>query len=223
MIDLLKKIVNYLGMILGYLIYFWGILLGGLILLTVVVLYKDIILVIIFVAAPILIYLFYKEFQLQRKKRQLAEEEERKYKQWIEQIEPTLRDVKGYPEDWSERRGEVYRRACGRCASCGITYIEEYHVHHKVPISAGGNHDFSNLELLCEDCHIEKHPDNEALRTTIHLRKLRELHVGADAKIKRARYGWTCALCQKQIRAREFYYGGRGEHKLCMGCYHPKM
>lgn len=62
------------------------------------------------------------------------------------------------PPDWEERSSEV-RNKKNRCEDCGklMTIGTSFHVHHKVPISHGGNHKKSNLELLCSECHQDKH------------------------------------------------------------------
>jgi Fe-S cluster biogenesis protein NfuA len=39
--------------------------------------------------------------------------------QWYESVEPTLRNVPGYPGDWRLRRIEVFLKAGGVCESCG--------------------------------------------------------------------------------------------------------
>lgn len=41
---------------------------------------------------------------------------------------------------------------CERCGSVAV------HVHHRVPIRAGGHpYDFANLESLCLSCHHQEH------------------------------------------------------------------
>lgn len=65
----------------------------------------------------------------------------------------------------------------GVCASCGCVVSLEYNtpnqatVDHIVPRSAGGNEEFSNLQLLCRRCNEEKGDtiigeDGEALEET---------------------------------------------------------
>jgi len=100
-------------------------------------------------------------------------------KEWFQNIEPKHRYSSGYPRDWHWRRVEVYRRAGAKCESCGISvghvevvpiwghnphFVEKLvgaHVHHRVKVSEGGSHAFSNLELLCKSCHIKKHPERD--------------------------------------------------------------
>jgi len=122
----------------------------------------------------------------ERVARQEREAVDRNRKKWLEEIEPKERHSPGYPYDWEWRRAHVYRMAEGKCENCGSQigkleiviiysfrpyYIERLigaHVHHKVKISEGGDHSFSNLELLCSDCHAEKHPEKKRfLETTL--------------------------------------------------------
>jgi len=48
------------------------------------------------------------------------------------------------------------------CEVCGAT--EELHVHHKD--QARSNNDPDNLEVLCEDCHWDRHRDEFADRAS---------------------------------------------------------
>ena len=60
------------------------------------------------------------------------------------------------PPDWNLRRGIVKQKAFNQCTRCGEEHAEK-HVHHKIPISKGGNHRIDNLEYLCANCHSEAH------------------------------------------------------------------
>ncbi|MNM73068.1 HNH endonuclease [compost metagenome] len=51
----------------------------------------------------------------------------------------------------------IYTLQRGRCASCRRSLKAGYHRDHRVPISAGGSNDASNIELLCPPCNIRKH------------------------------------------------------------------
>lgn len=63
-----------------------------------------------------------------------------------------------YPPDWDERCSQVRLERGRRCADCGSSrYVQKLHVHHRVPISKGGNHALYNLVLLCESCHSRVH------------------------------------------------------------------
>ena len=162
--------------------------------------------------------LVHKWLSEKEKRRQKLEDE---HQRWKETVEPQFRKVKKYPEDWQKRRLEVYRQANGRCNSCGhkagTLYGDEFlwfaHVHHKTPLLQGGDHSLSNLELLCEFCHIKKHPRMRGVRAA----KLKQF-MGKDAAVRRARRDLECLFCKNQIMAGEYCYGGR-RRKLCMNCY----
>jgi 5-methylcytosine-specific restriction protein A len=75
-----------------------------------------------------------------------------------------------YPADWQYRRIAIFLREDGRCEGCG-TEVGEIranchtggknlvgaHVHHRLALSAGGDHSYSNLQLLCSPCHRARH------------------------------------------------------------------
>lgn len=93
---------------------------------------------------------------------------------WRHLLEPLLRHWPGYPPDWERRRMLVFERAMGRCEWCGLPAgrvglrangwrVIRAHVHHVVPIAAGGAHAPANLALLCRDCHRAAHPRNRRL------------------------------------------------------------
>ena len=111
-----------------------------------------------------------------KRERWLREQASKARKEWLEKYEHLNRFSDGYPVDWQWRRLEVYRRAGSKCQFCdnSIGKIERYfvwqicrvveklvgaHVHHKIKISNGGNHSLENLELLCEECHKNMHPE----------------------------------------------------------------
>ncbi len=50
----------------------------------------------------------------------------------------------------------VFERDSYRCVVCGGDG-GGLSVHHKLPISLGGDNNYENLELLCNQCHCEKH------------------------------------------------------------------
>jgi len=63
-----------------------------------------------------------------------------------------------YPDDWDSRRIAILHRDGQRCQNCGDSRPRpELHVHHKKPVSEGGDHKLENLELWCADCHAEEH------------------------------------------------------------------
>lgn len=216
----MRRFVNILILVPAYLIFGIGLVVFiGMMVGLSIELYslREAILTSILIASPVLLYMLYGAYKKQRSLVQTELQRRKQYREWIENVEPKLRDSKGYPDDWSERRHEVYIRAGGICASCGTKVVRHGHTHHKRPISDGGNHAFSNLELLCENCHIEKHPNVKMLRMN---QRLRTIYIGRNADIKRARRSWKCALCESEIARGESYYGGSW-HKLCLSCYNP--
>jgi len=169
--------------------------------------------------------------------------------EWELVVEPKYRARGAYPLDWEIRRIEVFFREGGRCQSCrspiGYSslqedsrwdhmdpsflqrrrkWLREAHVHHRVPVSAGGTHALGNLELLCEQCHFRKHPHNRGFRVQAARNRVPSMLVGADAKVKTARKPWICAACAARIQKGERYFGGRYA-KLCLGCgrRHPRF
>lgn len=94
--------------------------------------------------------------------------------------------------------------------------VSNIHIHHKVPISKGGDHTLDNLALICEKCHSAKEGEGHKL-----VRKdynLRHLYIGQGAKVKRARKQQKCSVCEITIEKNEEYYGGNWS-KLCLKCY----
>jgi len=62
-----------------------------------------------------------------------------------------------YPSNWDDLRREVLELDGYRCQNCGRS-TKRLHIHHIVPLSAGGSNDISNLVCLCEECHSVEHP-----------------------------------------------------------------
>jgi hypothetical protein len=138
-------------------------------------------------------------------------------------------------------------RAGGKCQSCGratgrlksgalsrssevspheawhyqYVTVSGAHVHHKLEISKGGSHTLSNLELLCDDCHAGKHPNNPFVtdfRANVEReRRRRSVYFGDGASVKRARREWECYVCELPIHPGEEYFGGHYA-KVCMKC-----
>jgi 5-methylcytosine-specific restriction endonuclease McrA len=53
---------------------------------------------------------------------------------------------------WKQARAAARQRDGERCTNCGSTY--RLQVHHKVPLSKGGErYALSNLTTLCDPCH----------------------------------------------------------------------
>jgi hypothetical protein len=85
----------------------------------------------------------------------------------------------------------------------------------------GGSHAPSNLELLCDDCHAAKHPDNTYLqnfRDNVEKeQRRRSIYFGDEASVKRARREWTRYICERTIPAGDEYFGGN-HAKVCLKC-----
>lgn len=62
-----------------------------------------------------------------------------------------------YPPDWEQRRQAVIDRDGENCHLCKRWKGLHRHLHHITPLSRGGSHKISNLELLCKSCHSRKH------------------------------------------------------------------
>lgn len=46
----------------------------------------------------------------------------------------------------------------GICPGCDTTFLEhEFHVDHIVSLANGGSNELNNLQLLCQDCNLQKH------------------------------------------------------------------
>ncbi len=74
-------------------------------------------------------------------------------------LEPIYDYLLTYPPDWRYRKDAVIARDGEYCHKCGKKFIRtaQLHLHHIVPLSKGGNNKISNLQLLCEKCHLSEH------------------------------------------------------------------
>lgn len=78
-------------------------------------------------------------------------------------INPAYDDQDGYddryPPDWEARKDAIKRRDNYTCQDCGIEAGEGtmQDVHHITHLSDGGSNRLDNLELLCIDCHNDRH------------------------------------------------------------------
>lgn len=59
----------------------------------------------------------------------------------------------GSTTQWRKLREIVIRRDGGTCQLCGL---EGNHVDHIVPRKLGGDDSLLNLQLLCEQCNLQK-------------------------------------------------------------------
>lgn len=68
-----------------------------------------------------------------------------------------------YPDDWRQRREQVFERDEYTCRNCDADVGEDSdtvgHCHHIVPISCDGTHKLENLSTLCEICHAKAHSE----------------------------------------------------------------
>ena len=55
------------------------------------------------------------------------------------------------------QRIRILNRDNHKCVKCGCTYNLE--IHHKKPVSQGGDNSDDNLETICTDCHAKEHPE----------------------------------------------------------------
>lgn len=62
-----------------------------------------------------------------------------------------------YPENWEDIARAVRKRDNHTCQGCGDEDPDELHVHHIVPLGAGGSNAKSNLITLCDECHGRVH------------------------------------------------------------------
>ena len=70
---------------------------------------------------------------------------------------------------WNRYRREARERS-GECKMCGATESsggEALHVHHIVPICAGGTHAKENLMVLCKSCHRTVEPYTRTLTDAV--------------------------------------------------------
>lgn len=85
-----------------------------------------------------------------------------------------------YPPDWEYRRDLVIQRDGGKCTKCGWPEgykrkRRQFHIHHIIPLSKGGNNSLNNLTTLCSICHRNIDADHKNMlkkkksrKTTLH-------------------------------------------------------
>jgi len=137
-------------------------------------------------------------------------------KRWLKKEEPLQRKALGYPIDWKIRREIRIKESIGICVSCGQKINNNVHIHHIKPLSKGGDHSLSNLEVLCENCHFNKHP--RIKNAFERKRVLEKLGLLKNARIvMKSTVDWDCAICKKKITKGDSYYGNY-HNKLCIEC-----
>lgn len=83
----------------------------------------------------------------------------------------------GYPPFWSYLREVVLRRDGNRCQVSGCPSRVELHIHHKTPVSQGGEHVPTNLVSLCSFHHaLEPYEGHERIWGEIKTRYFTMVH-----------------------------------------------
>jgi hypothetical protein len=117
------------------------------------------------------------------------------------------------PPDWWYRVNGARKRAENKCQECGES-SDTLHVHHKILRSQGGNHDISNLIVLCTRCHSNKegeghkmilpprsqHPDKEAKASSELAKRL------GIWRRQKANSNFSCFICNESIKKGNKYY-----------------
>lgn len=98
---------------------------------------------------------FWKDYSDTHKTKQ---KEEAEHLFWLTNVEPKNRLLHTYPEDWGVRRRVIAKRYNYACQICGRCGWLGFHVHHKTPLSRGGDNSLENLTYLCQFCHENQHP-----------------------------------------------------------------
>ncbi|MBU1810506.1 MAG: HNH endonuclease [Candidatus Omnitrophica bacterium] len=94
--------------------------------------------------------------------------------------------------------------------------VKEAYLHHIIPISKGGDHSLDNLALLCGRCHSSQ--EGVGHKAILKQINIRNLYIGKNAKMKKARREHKCNICGKVIISGREYYGGNWD-KVCLECY----
>jgi 5-methylcytosine-specific restriction endonuclease McrA len=89
----------------------------------------------------------------------------------IEQGEPESDDVASETPTRSLSVRQILAVAGASCGVCGNK--QDLAVDHIVPLSQGGTNALSNLQILCETHHLEKHADDPRLARLIGSRSSR--------------------------------------------------
>lgn len=43
-----------------------------------------------------------------------------------------------------------------KCAYCAEELVEQFHIEHMIPVSRGGNGDWTNIAITCQACNLSK-------------------------------------------------------------------
>lgn len=74
-------------------------------------------------------------------------------------------------------RQNVLMRDNYTCQICGATVKDgaKLHIDHIKPLSKGGTNDESNLQVLCQQCNLEKHNRTDLLHDKLKLKELQDM------------------------------------------------
>lgn len=75
--------------------------------------------------------------------------------------------MKAYGKEWKKFRNDFVVERGRECSICGKSNPEFITVHHKIPLEMGGTHDASNLQVLCQSCHVMLHCHSILLEVSI--------------------------------------------------------
>jgi hypothetical protein len=126
-----------------------------------------------------------------------------------------------YPPDWEDRKKTARSgiRSCDRCHSSKGTL----HVHHRQPISNGGNHKLDNLTVICEKCHSIAHGgrkfDYEDNSVESSFEKKLVILRSAIAREQMIRFSYTRRDGRKSVRTLLPHKFETVENSLCVHGY----
>ena len=87
-----------------------------------------------------------------------CEEHQKKENKRYEQYDRDQEVKRKYGRAWKRIRDSYAKThpMCEECFKNGV-YSPTEEIHHKIPLSQGGNHDRDNLIALCKSCHARIH------------------------------------------------------------------
>lgn len=147
-------------------------------------------------------------------------EASRSHDNWLLYDEPKYRYTNTYPPDWYERKLHCQKRDNFKCQQCNYTiYFDAHslerakdlyqssannnlHVHHKIPLSRGGNNTLENLISLCEDCHEDQHPHMLRMRLARYRKKEQRARAPAMKAEWRNRVSYIEARLARAVQAK---------------------
>jgi 5-methylcytosine-specific restriction endonuclease McrA len=50
----------------------------------------------------------------------------------------------------------LFQRQRGKCAYCGVSIRNGYHIDHVIPLARGGSNWIANIALACAKCNLTK-------------------------------------------------------------------